>query len=524
MASIVNSTPASASHFAFKINYNLQGIESCSIMVEIKQYHARIIKFGLSSDNDSIGRVIKFCASRFGDIEYALKVFDEIPDPDVFIYNMIMKGLMQRHMVRTCIGFYLLMLESLVCPNSFTFPILIKACSDIVGCNEVVLCKQVHCHVVKFGLFLDVYCLNNLIQMYVKLQRLDEARKVFDQMIEPNAVSWTTMISGYSKMGLVDEAYDVFMLMDDKKSNPAACNAMLTAYVQSNRFHESFAIFRKLQTENVPFDKSMATTMLSSCSSLGALELGKWIHKKIIHDSVEMDSKLVASILDMYCKCGCLDKAFEFFTSIPQKVISLSSWNIMIGGMAMHGQGAAAVNLFKEMERKRIIPDSITFVNLLNACSHSGLVKQGQFYFQYMFEFYGIQRKPEHYGCITDLLGRAGMFSKALKLVEEMEQSIGPDASVLGALLGACRIHKNIHLGEQIGKRLIELEPENSGRYVLLANLYANVGRWEDVASVRNLMSINGVKKSPGSSMIELHSVVNEFITGENSHQESSKI
>ncbi|CAM8905667.1 unnamed protein product [Rhodiola kirilowii] len=516
--SIFQSTPAP--HHAVKTNYTSprQGLESCSRMVEFRQHHARIIKLGLSSDNDAIGRVIKFCTSSSADIDYALKVFDTIPHPDVFIYNTILKGLMQYQLLSSCIGLYLAMLESLVCPNSFTFPIIVKACSD---CNAVAEGKQVHCHVVKFGFHSDIYCSNNLIQMYAKLQLLDEARRVFDQMPKPNAVSWTTMISGYSKLGQVDGAYEFFQLMADKKSNPAACNAMLAAYVQSSRFQETFALFDRFQLENVALDKLMATSMLSACTGLGALERGQWIHKYVEQSAFEVDSKLAASVIDMYCKCGCLEKAFEAFNSFPQRVVSVSCWNNMIGGLAMHGEGEAAVELFIEMEKKKIVPDHITFVNLLNACAHSGLVEQGQFYFQYMSQVYGIEPRLEHYGCLVDLLGRAGLLTKAEKLVDEMVQSIGPDASVLGALLGACRVHGNIQLGEEIGHRLIELEPENSGRYVLLANMYANTGRWEDVARVRNLMSVRHVKKPPGSSMIEVNSIVNEFIAGGNTHPQS---
>lgn len=188
----------------------------------------------------------------------------------------------------------------------------------------------------------------------------------------------------------------------------------------------------------------------------------------------------------------------------------------------MHGKGEAAIELFEKMQRDMVAPDNITFVNVLSACAHSGLVEEGQRYFQSMVEVHGIEPRKEHFGCMVDLLGRAGMLEEARKLISEMPMS--PDVGVLGALLGACKIHGNVELGEHIGRIVIELEPENSGRYVLLANLYANAGRWEDVANVRRLMNDRGVKKVPGFSMIELEGVVNEFIAGGGAHPQTKEI
>ncbi|XWS38876.1 hypothetical protein CRYUN_Cryun18bG0001000 [Craigia yunnanensis] len=193
----------------------------------------------------------------------------------------------------------------------------------------------------------------------------------------------------------------------------------------------------------------------------------------------------------------------------------------MIGGFAMHEKGEVAIALFKDIEKQGVAPD-ITFVNILSACAHSGLVEEGRYYFQYMTEVHGIEHRMEHYGCMIDLLGRAGLLDEAKKLIDLMPMS--PDVGVLGALFGACRIHGNIELGEQVGKRVIELELENSVRYVLLANLYANVGIWKDVANVRRMMKDRGVKKVPGFSVIELEGVVNEFIAGGRAHPETKEI
>ena len=492
------------------------GIESCSTMAELKQYHSLFIRLGLSADNDAMGRIIKFCSlSQNGDLGYALQVFDKTPNPDAFVYNTTMRGYLQSQLPSNCILLYSQMLENSVTPNNFTFPVVIRACSVNNAIEEG---KQIHAHVLKFGFGADGFSQNNLIYMYVNFRSLDEARKVFDKMLVRDVVSWTTLIAGYSQCGFIDEAYDVFEVMPEK--NSVSWNAMIASYVQNNRFHEAFALFHKMRAEKVELDRFVATTMLSACTGLGALEQGKWIHKYIEKTGIELNAKLATTIIDMYCKCGCLDKAFEVFSGLSEK--GLSSWNCMIGGLAMHGKGEDAINLFKEMEKQMRIPDKITFVNILSACAHSGLVEEGRYYFHYMINVHGIEPTRQHYGCLVDLLARAGMLEEARKVIDEMPMN--PDAGVLGALLGACKIHGNVEIGEQIGKRVIELEPENSGRYVILANIYANAGRWEEVANVRKLMNDRGVNKDPGSSMIEMEGFADEFIAGGMAHPQAKAI
>ncbi|XP_060173718.1 pentatricopeptide repeat-containing protein At5g66520-like [Lycium barbarum] len=522
MASVLQFIPtpqskSSSSKITNTVNTPLRGIESCSTMLELKQFHAQIIKLGLSNDNDTMGRVIKFCAIfESGDLNYALQVFDKLPKPDTFIYNTVIRGFLKSQMLKDTLLFYGYMLECKVMPNNFTFPPLIRACCID---NAVEQGKQIHGHVMKFGFGFDRFSMNNLIHMYVNFGCLEEAKKVFDNMCERDDVSWTTLISGYAQLGYLDEAFRVFDSIKEKKSS-VCWNAIISAYVQRNKFQEGFALFERMMSEDVVIDRFIASSMLSACTRVGALKQGEWIVEHVEKSGIDLDSKLATTIIDMYCKCGCLDKAIQFFKGLPRK--GISSWNCMIGGLAIHGKGEAAIEVFKEMESKRVAPDYITFVNLLSACAHSGLVEEGKHYFRYMKEVYGIEPGMEHYGCLVDLLGRAGLLEEARRVVNEMPMS--PNVGVLGALLGACRIHKNIELGEVIGKEVIELEPHNSGRYVLLANLYAYAGRWEDVANIRKLMNDRGVKKVPGFSMVELEGVVSEFIAGGRTHPQAKEI
>ncbi|KNA11900.1 hypothetical protein SOVF_130360 [Spinacia oleracea] len=511
------SVPISSALVAAPPCNPVQHLDKCSSMAEVKQLHSQIIRLGLSSDNDVMGRAIKFCAlSKSGDLVYAYQLFDKMPHPDAFIYNILIRGYLQCHLARECLILYLRMLKGSVLPNNFTFPSLVRACCINDWVEEG---RQIHAHVVKFGFLNDGFSQNNLLYMYVSFGSLEEARRVFDKMLQRDVVSWTTLISGYSQLGLVNDAYEVFRSMPNR--NSGAWNAMIAAYVEHNHFHEAFGLFNEMRTENIELDKYVIASMLSGCTKLGALEQGKWIHGYVNKNGIEMDTKLATTIIDMYCKCGWLEKAIEVFIGLPSK--GISTWNCMIGGLAIHGRGEVAIEVFKNMEKEMIAPDNITFLNVLSACAHSGLVETGRHYFKHMTEVHGLEPRMEHYGCMVDLLGRAGLLEEAKNIVEE-EMPMEADARVLGALVGACKIHGNIELGEKFGKRLIELDPDNSGRYVLLANLYATAGKWDDVVKIRRLMNDRGVKKAPGLSVIEMEGMISEFVAGERDHPESREI
>ncbi|KAK7264788.1 hypothetical protein RJT34_32398 [Clitoria ternatea] len=483
----------------------LNALDSCSTMAELTQHHSLLIRLGLSTNNHAMSRIINF-STKNRNFNYALRVFSTLPNPDTFLYNILIKAFLHSQTPLYSILLYSHMLERSLTPNTFTFPSVTRACN-------VQQLKQLHAHIVKFGFAEDVFSLNNLIHMYFGFCFLDDARKVFDKMPVRNDVSWTSVISGYSQWGFVDEAFRVFEFIPCKK-NSVSWNAMIACFVQSKRFKEAFDLFRRMRVEEVELDKFVAATMISACTGLGALGQGKWMHRYVERSGIELDSKLATTIVDMYCKCGCLEEAFRVFRGLKEK--GVSSWNCMIGGLAMHGKGEQAIRLFREMEEAMVVPDSITFVNVLTACAHSGMVKEGWYYFCYMSDVHGIMPAKEHYGCMVDLLARAGRLQEAKKVMDEMPMC--PDVGVLGALLGACKIHGNVELGEEVGKRVIELDPGNSGRYVMLANIYASCGKWEEVASVRKLMDDRGVRKEAGFSMIEMEGTVNEFVAGGRAH------
>lgn len=484
-------------------------------MPELRQYHSQLLRLGLSSDNDAVGRLMRFSAlSPAGDLPYAIRLSLLLPSPDPYIFNTLLRS----PSLPSPLPIYSQMLLRSVQPNQFTFPSLLKSLSaagDAFFLNDG---RQVHSHVFKLGFHPDSFSQNNLIAFYFACALPSDAHRVFDKMLCRDVVSWTTMLSGLCRFGLVDEARNLFDIMPER--NSVSWNAMISGYVKNESFPEAFELFEQMLSEGICPDRYAAASMLAACTGLMALSQGEWIHTQIEKSGIDLDSKLASTIIDMYCKCGRLEKAYEVFDGLPTKW--LSSWNCMIGGLAVHGHGEEALKLFKEMEEKMVKPDDITLLNVLSACAHSGLVDQGRQLFKHMIQVHGIEPKIEHFGCLVDLLGRAGLLLDAKKVIDEMPME--PDASSLGALLGACKIHGNIDLGEQIGRRVIELDSKNSGRYILLANLYASSGRWDDVANVRRLMNDRGVKKEAGWSMIEKDGAVSKFIAGGKLHPEATQI
>lgn len=364
----------------------------------------------------------------------------------------------------------------------------------------------------------DPVCWNAMIDGYMRKGELEAARDLFDVMPCRNTGSWNAMISGYARHSMIEESRGFFEKMPQR--DEVSWSAMIDGYVHCTHFVDALDTFQKMLREGVKPKKFVFSSVLAASANVGALEQGRWIHAYVERNSVQVDAILGTSLVDMYAKCGRLDLASDAFEKTASKEIF--SWNAMIGGFAMHGHARDAIELFFRMEREKFSPDMITFVNVLSACSHGGLVKEGRRLFNLMKQEYGITPKVEHYGCMVDLLGRAGLFREAEEMINSMPMT--PNAAVWGALLNGCRIHGNAQLAEKVGNILLELEPENSGRYALLSNIYAKAGRWDDVSKVRKLMKHRGVKTIPGSSLLELDGMIHKFIVGDCTHPSTKEI
>lgn len=493
-------------------------LKSCAktkVTQEGRQIHGQVLKFGLDSDafvhtslinmyaqNGELGDAhlvfdksllrdaVSYTALitgyvSIGYMENARKLFDEIPIRDVVSWNAMIAGYLQTGQHEEALAFFRDMIGANVVPNESTLVTVLSACAQS---GSLDFGKWVRSWIDKHGLGFNIHLVNALIDMYSKCGDLDMAFDLFEGLEQKDVISWNVMIGGYTHM---------------------SC------------YKEALVIFRRMLRSNIEPSDVTFLSILPACANLGALDLGKWIHAYIDKNFQNSNNiSLWTSLIDMYAKCGSIDAAQQVFNGMKQK--SLASWNAMISGLAMHGLADKALELFSRMTSEGFKPDEITFVAILSACSHAGWLDLGRMYFSSMIKDYAISPDLQHYGCMVNLLGRAGLFDEAEALIQNMEMK--PDGAIWGSLLGACRVHKRVELGESVAKHLFELEPDNPGVYVLLSNIYAGAGRWDDVARIRTLLNNKGMKKVPGCSSIEMDSVVHEFLVSDKVHPRSKEI
>ncbi|XP_073099967.1 putative pentatricopeptide repeat-containing protein At5g40405 [Elaeis guineensis] len=361
---------------------------------------------------------------------------------------------------------------------------------------------------------------NSMITCYCKQNDVRAAREIFDRNPIKDVVSWNAMIDGYCKMGQLEMAWELFDRMGLAK-NSVTWNTVISACLHHREFAMALSMFQVMQVENVRPTEVTMVSLLSACAHLGALSMGRWLHAYIRNHRLKIDVVLGNALIDMYFKCGSVEAALQVFHGMSMK--NVFCWNSVIAGLGMNGYGEQAIEIFLEMDRRGgFKPDGVTFVGLLSGCSHSGLVSEGKKYFSRMLGVYGIQPEIEHYGCMVDLLGRAGYVEEALNLIETMP--IQPNSVVWGSLLRACRIHKDAKLSERVTQRLLELDPDDGANYVFLSNVYASSKRWDDVERCRQIMIERGVQKVPGCSSIEVNNMIHEFVVGDASHPQFEQI
>ncbi|XP_010921855.1 pentatricopeptide repeat-containing protein At5g66520 [Elaeis guineensis] len=428
--------------------------------------------------------------------------------------------------------------------NMFTLHFLLKACSKS---KSVTHTTQLHSISFKLGFHSYTTLQNGLLHAYCTCGQLADARRLFDEMIHRDTVSFNSMIHGYAELGDMSSASWLFeqvpvrspvswtsmitgfaytgdvvlarSFFDEMPERDLiSWNAMISGYVQNRKPLMALDLFCQMMSENLKPNRVTVVSVLSACSSAGALDTGKWIHVYINKSKFHLDPFLGSALVDMYSKCGAVEFASDVFESLTEK--NTCTWNAMINGLAMNGQAEKALDVFSQMQLdRRVLPDEVTFVGVLLACSHGGFVEEGRKHFYSMTRKYGVRLVVEHYACMVDLLGRCGFLQEAEEIIRNM--SIKPDVVIWRALLGGCRIHKDVELAERV---VLEMETHGSGDYVLLSNLYASVGKWEDVEKVRRIMKDKGIEKTPGCSSIEINNTIHEFISGDKSHQRYKEI
>ncbi|KAF6166096.1 hypothetical protein GIB67_023806 [Kingdonia uniflora] len=368
--------------------------------------------------------------------------------------------------------------------DTHTYPFYLKACAK---CFDVREGERVHGIVVRNGFEALVFVQNALVHLYSACGMAESGYRLFEEMPERNRVTWNSVINGFAING---------------------------------RPNEVMTLFREMGFEGVLPDGFTMVSLLTACVELGALALGRRAHVYLLKIGLNKNLHVGNALIDLYAKCGSIGEAHCIFNEIG--VRSVVSWTSLIVGLAVNGFGKEALDFFKELEEEGLVPSDITFIGVLYACSHCGMVDEGFAYFKRMKEEYSIVPKIEHYGCLVDLLGRAGFVQEAYEFVQNM--ALKPNAVVWRTLLGSCMTHGHLALGEVVRARLLQLEPKHSGDYVLLSNLYASEGRWSDVQTVRRNMFQKGLRKSPGHSLVELKNHVHEFLMGDKSHSQRKEI
>ncbi|GJX44351.1 pentatricopeptide repeat-containing protein [Tanacetum coccineum] len=487
-------------------------LKSCAGLRDVRigvQVHGSVVKSPYEGDV-YMGSALIDMYAKCGNVGCAEKVFDGMSFRNVVTWNSLITCYEQNGPASEAINVFKKMMDGGIEPDEVTLASVISACATLSNLN---LGRELHNRVVKFNKLRDDIVISNaLVDMYAKCSKIDEARWIFDTMPLRNIVSETSIISGYAKSANVETARSIFVNMPDR--NIVSWNALIAGYTQNGDNETALKLFLKLKQDNVFPTHYTFGNLLGACANLADLRLGQQAHTHVVKHGFkfelgpESDIFVGNSLIDMYVKCGSVEDGKQVFIKMVHR--DLVSWNAIIVGFAQNGYGVETIDLFKEMLASGEKPDHVTLIGLLSACSHAGLVDEGRRYFYSMSKEYGVEPTRDHYACIVDLLGRVGCLDEAKNLIDTMP--IQPDAVVWGSLLGGCKVHGNMELGKYVAEKLIEIDSNNSGPYVLLSNMYAEQGSWGDVKRVRKVMKQRGVVKQPGCSWIEIQGKFHVFM------------
>ncbi|XP_039122477.1 pentatricopeptide repeat-containing protein At1g50270 [Dioscorea cayenensis subsp. rotundata] len=459
---------------------SMSGIESKNVNL----IHSHIVKLGFDCD-PFVSNSLVACYAGVGDLESACEVFDEMPQRDRVSWIALVHGHIKCGLAGKGLSLFVQMKNDDVEIDEVTIATVLKG-AGMVG--NVWFGRCIHGFYLESGrVKWDVYLGSALVDMYGKCDSCDDARKVFVEMPLRNVVTWTALIAGY---------------------------------VHCSRFMDALLVFQDMLVERLIPNQVTVISVLTACAQLGALDQGRWVHNYIRRSKLGCDSIVGTALVDMYAKCGCIDDALAVFNGLQHK--GVFPWTALINGLATHGLSVECLDLFSQMLKEGVKPNEITLIGVLCACARGGLVNQGCKYFDQMLTDFGIMPTVEHYGCMVDLLGRAGHLEEALCLIKSMPME--PSPGIWGALFGACMIHRDFALGERIGEHLVRMQPHHSGRYALLANMYSSSQKWDEVAEIRKAMKEQKVEKSTGCSWLEVNGSLHEFIAFDHSHPQSKDI
>ncbi|XP_042482361.1 pentatricopeptide repeat-containing protein At5g46460, mitochondrial [Macadamia integrifolia] len=417
-------------------------------------------------------------------INDALRVFERMPFRNVISWTTMISGMDQHGESDKALSLFRQMLDSGVIPTSSTFCCALTACAKISALNQGV---QLHANLIKLGYVFDAFVSTSLITFYANCEKIEECRQIFHENLDINVVMWTALLTGYGLNNKHEDALDVF--------------------------------YNMIKVGILP-NQSTFSSALNSCSGLEALDSGKEIHGRAIKLGLDDDVFVSNSLIVMYSKCGNIHDATTMFDNMSRR--NIVSWNSIIVGSAQHGCGVLALGFFDRMVNAKVQPDEITFVGLLTACSHSRMLDRGREFFELLTRDTSVEVKSEHYACMVDILGRSGKLEEAEEFIKKMPEKA--NSMVWLALLSACRVHRNLEVAKRAAYHVFNLEPHNSAGYILLSNLYASAGKWDDVSHIRGMMKHRGILKQPGYSWVTLKGSKHMFVCGDRFHPLCEKI
>ncbi|KAF7815553.1 pentatricopeptide repeat-containing protein [Senna tora] len=459
-------------------------IKSCASLKKLgflRQLHCRTMKSGFSTDQ-SITTTLMTAYLKCKEIDYAFDLLSSMRGgQNVVSWTAMINGYLQNGRTKHAVNLFSEMRKVGVRPNDFTYSTILKV-------QNAVYISQIHAEVIKANYEKSSSVGTALLVGYVKIGNLDDAVKVFDLIEAKDIIAWSAMVAGYAQTGETEEAVKIFL---------------------------------QLVKEGIKPNEFTFSSIINACASpTASVEQGKQFHASAI--KMRLDNALCVSsaLVTMYAKRGNIESAHEVFKRQGER--DLVSWNSMISGYAQHGHANKALEVFEKMKNQNLEVDSITFIGVISACTHAGLVDEGQSYFNMMVNDHLITPTMEHYSCMVDLYSRAGLLDKAMDIINGM--LFPPSATVWRTLLAGCRVHRNIELGKLAAEKLILLQPQHSAAYVLLSNMYAAAGKWQERANVRKLMEKQRVKKEAGYSWIEVKNKTYSFLAGDLSHPLSDRI
>ncbi|XP_041007358.1 pentatricopeptide repeat-containing protein At2g22070 isoform X1 [Juglans microcarpa x Juglans regia] len=452
-------------------------------------------------------------------VDLALAQFQQMAERDVVSWNSMIAGCNQHGFNLEALEIFSNMLKDVLWkPDKFTLASALSACANL---EKLSLGKQIHAYILRTEFVTSGAVKNALISMYAKSGGVEIARKIVEQSgyLDLNVIAFTALLDGYIKLGEIKPARQIFDSLRER--DVVAWTAMIVGYVQNGLYNDALEHFRSMVLKGPKPNSHTLAAVLSVSSSLASLYYGKQIHGSAIRSWEASSVSVSNALITMYAKAGSLNNAKHVFNLIRQNRDTVS-WTSMIMALAQHGHGEEAIELFEEMLAGGIKPDHITYVGVLSACTHVGLVEQGRKYYYLMQDLHKIEPSLSHYACMIDLFGRAGLLQEAHDFIKSMP--IEPDVISWGSLLASCKVHKNMELAKVAAERLLLIEPDNSGAYSALANLYSACGRWKDAAEIRKSMRDRGVKKDQGFSWLQIQNRVHVFGVEDGLHPQKDAI